>query len=142
MTATGTRPPHVLLGMIMRALLTASTLLVLLAGGASAQADPVVQPVIDQARAARLTQALQQQLDRLGGSARIASCGPVLDLVTDQGGYDHVFGASCRIDVGGRPLAAVMCDDERRTRFSLTLAAMPDVETMARFIAADCRPGP
>ncbi|HWE99249.1 MAG TPA: hypothetical protein VG248_05585 [Caulobacteraceae bacterium] len=125
----------------MRVFLILSTAL-LLAGSALAQTEPVVRPVGDPARAARLTQSLQQQLTRMGDSARITSCGPVVDLVSDQGGYDHVFGASCRLDVGGRATTAVMCDDERGARFSLTLAAMPDVETMARFISADCRPQP
>ena len=122
------------------ALLTA---FVLLAGPALAQTDPVVQPVIDAARVASIQADLQRQLDRLGGGARIAACGPVLQLqLPGEGGYHQTFGASCRLDIAGRSLPALLCDDDRAAKFSLTLAATPDVNAMASFLSNNCRGTP
>ena len=124
----------------MTGLLTA---FVLAAGPVLAQTDPVVQPVIDAARVASLQADLQRQLDRLGGGAHLVTCGPVLQLqLPGGGGYHETFGASCRLDIAGRSLSALLCDDDRGAKFSLTLAATPDVNAMASFISNNCRATP
>jgi hypothetical protein len=108
---------------------------------AQQSAEPDVQPVIDEARVQEIIHRLQGQLDRLGGLAKITHCGPVLDLVTPQmDGFDRSFGASCDIQATDHHLQVLMCDDTRIGKFTLTLAPVPDVDTMRRFIAGNCFP--
>ena len=117
--------------------------LLLAASAAAAQTDPVVQPVIDATRVASIQADLQRQLDRLGGGARIVACGPVLQLQQPgEGGYHQTFGASCRLDIAGRSLPALLCDDDRAAKFSLTLAATQDMNAMASFLSNNCRGAP
>jgi hypothetical protein len=116
-------------------------------GGANANAqsdpagDPVAQPVIDQMQVHEITAQFQRQLDRLGGVAKINRCGPVLGLVTPQtGGFDRSYGASCDVQITDRQLEVLMCDDSRGREFALSLAAVPDLESMRRFIIGNCFP--
>ncbi len=118
-----------------------------LVGGLAAQAqteppvEPAVQPVIDEAQVHDIVVQLQGQLDRLGGVAKITRCGPVLGLLTPQtGGFDRSYGASCDIQVADRRLQALMCDDSRGREFAMSLATVPDVEAMRRFIVGNCFP--
>jgi hypothetical protein len=132
---------------LARVLITAATLGLALAAGTLADAqsappaEPTVQPVIDEAQVRDILAQLQGQLDRLGGVARITRCGPVLGLVTPgTGGFDRSHGASCELQVADRRLQALMCDDSRGRDFAMSLAAVPDVEAMRRFIVANCFP--
>jgi hypothetical protein len=118
-----------------------------LGGGPAARAqgdpagEPAAQPVIDQKEVQEITAQFQRQLDRLGGVAKIGRCGPVLGLVTPQtGGFDRSYGASCDVQITDRRLEMLMCDDSRGREFALSLAAVPDLEAMRRFIIGNCFP--
>jgi hypothetical protein len=108
-----------------------------------APAEPRVQPVIDKAQVSDIERQLQRGLDRLGGGAAITRCGPVLGLITPQsGGYDRSYGASCELKLAERTTTALMCDDARGARFTLSLAAVPDIDSMRRFILGNCFTAP
>jgi hypothetical protein len=103
--------------------------------------SPQAQPVIDVQQVQNITRQFQTELNRLGGIAQITHCGPVLRLLTPQtGGYDESRGAVCDLQVADKRAPAVMCDDRRGAKFTLTLATIRDLDSVRRFIANNCFP--
>ena len=99
------------------------------------------QPVIDTQQVRTITRQFQTELNRLGGVAQITRCGPVLHLQPPQsGGYDEGYGGVCEVQVADQHMQAVMCDDRRGGKFSFTLAAIRDLDTVGRFITDNCFP--
>jgi hypothetical protein len=104
-------------------------------------AEPAARPVTDERQVQDIVVQFQGQLDRLGGVGHITRCGPVLALVTPQtGGFDRSYGASCDVQFTDRRLQVMMCDDTRGGEFALSLAAVPDLDAMRRFILGNCFP--
>lgn len=111
--------------------------------GLPTQPDSTVaaQPVIDTQQVRTITRQFQTELNRLGGVAQITRCGPVLHLQPSQsGGYDEGYGGVCEVQVADRRMQAVMCDDRRGGKFSLSLATIRDLDTVGRFISNNCFP--
>jgi hypothetical protein len=108
---------------------------------AQASPAPNAQPVIDAQQVQTITRQFQTALNRLGGVPQITRCGPVLQLVTPQtGGYDQSYGAICDLQVAEKRAQAVMCDDQRSGKFTLTLATIRDLDSVRRFITDNCFP--
>jgi hypothetical protein len=99
------------------------------------------QPVIDSQQVRSITRQFQTELNRLGAAAQITRCGPVLHLQPPQsGGYDESYGGVCEVQVADRHMQAVMCDDRRGGKFSLSLATIRDLDAVGRFISDNCSP--
>ncbi|MBV8681275.1 MAG: hypothetical protein JO111_00270 [Caulobacteraceae bacterium] len=102
---------------------------------------PPAQPVIDVQQVRTITRGFQNDLNRLGGVAQVTRCGPVLHLQPPQtGGYDESYGAICELQVADRHLQAVMCDNRRGNKFSLSFAAVRDLDAIGRFMTSNCFP--
>ena len=102
---------------------------------------PAAQPVIDAHQVQIITRGFQNDLNRLGGVAQVTRCGPVLHLQPPQtGGYDESYGAICELQVADRHMQAVLCDNRRGSKFSLTFAAVRDLDAIGRFITNNCFP--
>jgi hypothetical protein len=99
------------------------------------------EPVIDVQQVQLITRQMQRELNVLGGVAQITHCGPVLRLVTPQtGGFDESYGAVCELQIADHHAQAVMCDDRRGVKFTLTLAQVTDVDSIRQFIINNCLP--